>query len=60
MSDQLNWIKSSHSDDEGGACVEVAVRSAVHIRDSKNRTGPELHVSAPAWSAFVAAVRPGA
>ncbi|MFH9572611.1 DUF397 domain-containing protein [Streptomyces sp. NPDC017454] len=60
MSDQLQWFRSSYSDDEGGACVEVALASAIHIRDSKTAPGPELHVSAPAWSAFIAAVQPGA
>jgi hypothetical protein len=60
MSDQLRWVKSSYSDSEGGACVEVALSAAVHVRDSKIPAGPELHVSAPAWSAFVAAVQPEA
>lgn len=60
MSDQLKWIKSSYSDDEGGNCVEVAMDGSIHIRDSKNPTRPELHVTAPAWSAFVSSVQPGA
>ncbi|CAL9527850.1 hypothetical protein SUDANB176_03988 [Streptomyces sp. enrichment culture] len=59
MSDQLKWYKSSYSDDEGGDCVEVAMNGVVHIRDSKNPAGPELHVTAPAWAVFVSAVRPG-
>ncbi|MFE2275787.1 DUF397 domain-containing protein [Streptomyces sp. NPDC059454] len=58
MNDQPTWFKSSYRDSEGGNCVEVAVTDAVHIRDSKNPTGPGLHVTAPAWSAFVAAARP--
>ncbi|MET9747881.1 DUF397 domain-containing protein [Streptomyces ardesiacus] len=61
MSDQPTWIRSSYSDNEGGACVEVAFAPAIHIRDSKTApAGPELRLSAPAWSAFIAAVRPGA
>ncbi|MGW5633784.1 DUF397 domain-containing protein [Streptomyces sp. NPDC003832] len=60
MSDQLKWFRSSYSDDEGGACVEVAFATRVHIRDSKVPSGPELHLAAPAWTAFVSAVRPGA
>jgi hypothetical protein len=60
VSDQLEWFKSSYSNSEGGACVEVAVTAAIHVRDSKNPAGPELHVSAPAWTAFISAVRPGA
>ncbi|MEU6771873.1 DUF397 domain-containing protein [Streptomyces sp. NPDC046759] len=60
MSDQLNWFKSSYSDSEGGACIEVAFAPRIHIRDSKNPTGPEIHLPAPAWSAFVSALRPEA
>ncbi|WP_338781928.1 DUF397 domain-containing protein [Streptomyces sp. DG1A-41] len=60
MSDQMKWFKSSHSDDEGGACVEVALSTAVHVRDSETPAGPELHGTAPAWAAFVSAVQPGA
>ncbi|MBD9725829.1 DUF397 domain-containing protein [Streptomyces sp. NPDC013978] len=63
MSDQLAWFKSSHSDNEGGDCVEVALshaRLTVHVRDSKNPTGPTLTLPAPAWAAFIAAGQPGA
>ncbi|MEV0638489.1 DUF397 domain-containing protein [Streptomyces sp. NPDC050619] len=60
MSDQLTWFKSSYSDNEGGACVEVALSATIHIRDSKNPTGPELHLTAPAWTEFISAVQPGA
>lgn len=61
MSDQLKWFKSSYSDNEGGACVEVAHDDAIHIRDSKSApSGPELQVSPASWSAFIAAVQPGA
>lgn len=63
MSNQLTWFKSSYSDNEGGNCVEVALpapRTTVHIRDSKNPWGPQLHVTAPAWAAFISAVQPGA
>ncbi|MFB8775461.1 DUF397 domain-containing protein [Streptomyces broussonetiae] len=60
MNDQLTWFKSSYSDDEGGDCVEVALAATIHIRDSKAPTGQQLHISAPAWAAFIAAVQPGA
>jgi hypothetical protein len=62
MSDQLKWSKSSYSNSEGGACLEVAPTPAtIHIRDSKTApAGPELRLAAPAWSAFIAALRPGA
>ncbi|MCF3119340.1 DUF397 domain-containing protein [Streptomyces arenae] len=61
MNEQLHWFKSSYSDDEGDNCVEVAARAAtLHIRDSKLPASPEITVTAPAWSAFIAAVQPGA
>ncbi|MFF0062311.1 DUF397 domain-containing protein [Streptomyces sp. NPDC005279] len=50
-----DWHKSSYSGSEGGDCVEVAAHPlAVHIRDSKNPTGPVLTVAPAAWAAFVA------
>lgn len=55
MSDRSEWFKSSYSNDQGGACVEVAsCPSAVHVRDSKDKAGPTLAFSPAAWSAFVA------
>ncbi|MFE5108453.1 DUF397 domain-containing protein [Streptomyces sp. NPDC056663] len=37
-----------------GECVEVAAAVvAVHIRDSKVRSGPVLTVTAQAWAGFV-------
>ncbi|MEU5031359.1 DUF397 domain-containing protein [Streptomyces milbemycinicus] len=51
------WFKSSYSEANGTACVEIAhlPRSAqVAIRDSKEGvTGPALIVSAAAWAAFI-------
>ena len=50
----LAWFKSSYSGAEGGDCVEIAAATtAVHIRDSKNVTGPLLTVSREAWAGFV-------
>jgi hypothetical protein len=60
VSDQLTWFKSSYSDNEGGNCVEVALSTAIHIRDSKVPAGPELQITATAWEAFISAVQPGA
>ncbi|MFD9332456.1 DUF397 domain-containing protein [Streptomyces sp. NPDC060065] len=63
MSDARTWFKSSYSDDEGGACVEVAIpapKMTVHVRDSKIPASPELRIEAPAWSAFISAAQPGA
>ncbi|MEV7871103.1 DUF397 domain-containing protein [Streptomyces sp. NPDC088124] len=48
-----DWHKSSYSTEQGGACVEVApCPHAIHIRDSKNPTGPTLTLTPAAWAAF--------
>ncbi|MFF4873412.1 DUF397 domain-containing protein [Streptomyces sp. SID5770] len=50
----LSWHKSSYSSSGSGDCVEVAsCPSTVHIRDSKNVTGPQLALSPAAWTAFL-------
>ena len=51
------WRKSSYSGNNGGACVEVgsAVRAVV-VRDTTNRAGAVLRVSAGAWRALLAEV----
>nr|WP_084265028.1 DUF397 domain-containing protein [Actinomadura macra] len=55
------WRKSSHSDQHGGECVEVAnLTPVVAVRDSKDPDGPALGFSRPAFTAFVGAVRAGA
>ncbi|MFJ9479676.1 DUF397 domain-containing protein [Streptomyces mirabilis] len=54
------WKKSSYSDSQGGSCVEMAnLASRVGIRDSKNKRGPALLVTATAWTAFVGLVQSG-
>ncbi|MEV5352399.1 DUF397 domain-containing protein [Streptomyces sp. NPDC052693] len=51
---ELAWFKSSYSSSGDGDCVEIAAApDTIHIRDSKNRQGPELRVSPTAWSAFL-------
>ncbi|MGW2261009.1 DUF397 domain-containing protein [Streptomyces sp. NPDC001780] len=48
-----HWHKSTHSGDEGGQCLEVATHpAAIHVRDSKNPTGPMLTVAPTTWAAF--------
>ncbi|MET9784960.1 DUF397 domain-containing protein [Streptomyces canus] len=52
---ELAWFKSSYSGDSSGDCIEVAVApTAVHVRDSKITTGPQLALSPTTWSEFVA------
>jgi hypothetical protein len=46
--------KSSHSDSEGAQCLEVAAcPGIVHVRDSKDRTGPTLAFAPDEWADFV-------
>ncbi|WP_393076559.1 DUF397 domain-containing protein [Streptomyces sp. LN704] len=53
-SSDLEWFKSSHSTDDGPACVEVATTpTTVHVRDSKNTQGPHLGFTPDHWTAFV-------
>ncbi|GAB2746617.1 DUF397 domain-containing protein [Kitasatospora kifunensis] len=53
---EIAWTKSTHSNDEGGNCVEVATTPAcphVHVRDSKDKAGPQLAFSPANWAAFL-------
>ncbi|MHC3462474.1 DUF397 domain-containing protein [Streptomyces flavovirens] len=61
--DSPRWFTSSYSNN-GGQCVEVAVdlaasRGVVPVRDSKDRGGPVLGVTAGAFASFVAGVKAG-
>lgn len=51
------WRKSTYSGDTGGNCVEVATTDGVLIRDTTNRDGFTLSVSASAWLKFTSAVK---
>ncbi|MFI1843833.1 DUF397 domain-containing protein [Streptomyces microflavus] len=57
----VTWRKSSYSNQDGGACVEVAdgFQAVVPVRDSKDLSGPALTFAADGWSSFVSAVRNG-
>ncbi|MFD9053125.1 DUF397 domain-containing protein [Streptomyces zaomyceticus] len=57
----LAWRKSSYSNPDGGACVEVSdgLPSVVPVRDSKTPRGPVLVFPARGWSSFVTAVKGG-
>ncbi|MFE8005097.1 DUF397 domain-containing protein [Streptomyces sp. NPDC057418] len=54
---EVAWRKSSYSGAEGGDCVEFAAAAThVHIRDSKQVSGPMLTVGPDAWAGFVGLV----
>lgn len=50
----LSWHKSSYSGGSGDDCVEVAsCPSTIHVRDSKDPTGPQLALSPATWTEFL-------
>jgi hypothetical protein len=55
------WRKSSHSNSEGGSCLEVldGYPAGVPVRDSKTPHGPALLIPVTGWVSFVAAVKAG-
>ena len=58
---RAKWRKSSYSNGNGGACVEVArnLPGVVAVRDSKNPDGPELIFEPAQWSAFIGGIKAG-
>ncbi|MER6528321.1 DUF397 domain-containing protein [Streptomyces sp. NPDC001508] len=56
-----SWRKSSYSNQDGGACVEVSddFDAVVPVRDTKDPHGPALLFPADGWTTFVAAVKDG-
>ncbi|MFH8749024.1 DUF397 domain-containing protein [Streptomyces rimosus] len=62
---RLAWTKSSHSNPDGGNCLEWSPASctatgAIPIRDSKNPQGPVLIVPAHSFKEFVGGVKANA
>ena len=58
---RAKWRKSSYSNGNGGACVEVArnLPGVVAVRDSKDPDGPALIVEPVQWLAFTSSVKAG-
>ena len=56
---RARWHKSTRSNGNGGACVEVArnLPGIVAIRDSKAPDGPALVISRDEWASFIARLR---
>ncbi|GAA4686463.1 hypothetical protein GCM10023347_47320 [Streptomyces chumphonensis] len=54
----VTWRKSTHSNEAGGSCLEVAdgVAGVVPVRDSKRCAGPVLVFPAASWHAFVGVI----
>ncbi len=54
MSRSDQWVKSSRSSGNGGACVELrATPSRILVRDSKDPNGGVLSFSRTAWRKFI-------
>lgn len=55
------WHKSTRSNGNGGACVEVArnLHGIVAVRDSKNPDGPYLTLEPAEWRDFIADAKAG-
>lgn len=55
------WRKSSRSNANGGACVQVArnLPDAVAVRDSKDPDGPTLAFAPEQWQSFTSQVKAG-
>jgi len=58
---RAEWRKSSFSNANGGACVEVArnLPGVVAVRDSKDPRGPELIFEPDQWAAFIGGIKAG-
>nr|WP_202556308.1 DUF397 domain-containing protein [Streptomyces sp. SID4950] len=57
---RVTWRKSSYSNSEGGACLEVVDSlPVVPVRDSKDVGRAPLVFGVGAWSVFAGAVKRG-
>lgn len=55
--EELGWFKSSYSSGGGGECLEFATCAhSIHLRDSKQPTGPHLTLSPTTWADFLTSV----
>lgn len=56
----MTWRRSTHSDDSGGECVEVAAAGpAIQMRDSKHPAGPVLAVERRAFRSLLDEIKAG-
>jgi hypothetical protein len=59
MPNNLHFIKSSYSSNQG-QCVEVSpLPYGAAVRDSKDSAGPVLRFTAAEWDAFIGAIKDG-
>ncbi|RZB16044.1 DUF397 domain-containing protein [Streptomyces sp. F001] len=58
----VTWRKSSYSNSDGGACIEVSddFDAVVPVRDSKQmNNSPVIAFASDGWAAFVTALNKG-
>ncbi|MFJ6573415.1 DUF397 domain-containing protein [Streptomyces sp. NPDC091292] len=60
----LRWVKSSHSVENGGSCVEwtpaqASATGIASVRDSKSPSGPVLNIPAGAFTSFISGIKAG-
>jgi hypothetical protein len=54
---EVEYTKSTHSGNDG-ACVEMHEHQGeIHVRDSKDKTGPFLTFTPDEWRAFINGVK---
>jgi hypothetical protein len=56
----LSWRKSSRSGNNGGQCIEVAVRPVdeeIMVRDSKNPESMRLAFPPESWNLFISELK---
>lgn len=51
------WRKSTYSGANGGDCVEVASTDCIMVRDTKDRSGAVVTLTAEAWKRFTASLK---
>jgi hypothetical protein len=57
----VGWRKSTYSDGNGGECVELAsAAGTILVRDTADRAGATLTVTAQAWRDLLTRLRLGA
>ncbi|MFD7276250.1 DUF397 domain-containing protein [Streptomyces sp. NPDC059862] len=56
-----SWRKSSYSNQDGGACIEVSddFDAVVPVRDSMQMNSPVIAFASDGWAAFVTALKKG-
>jgi len=56
---KMQWFKSSYSGSNDNDCVEAATTpGTVHVRDSKDTSGPQLAFTPRAWAEFISYALP--